>query len=559
MITSRGKIILTLLVLGVVATGVYVWKERLPDVLRPATTPTKTEASSQKAGTKNTSEEAAKLVPTQMEAPSLPPPVAYEPKDNTVDIELSEYAGYAGLIAANGGLAPSTNSFFFKKHGFKVKIALSEEESWAALNSGKMAASATTVDVLPIYGKQFSVVVPVQIGFSRGADGVVVRSEIKRINNLRGKILATAQFTEADFFIRYLAQEAGVGIQMLPDLKTPPEADKLNLVFCSDAFAAGDFFQNDLKAAKPILAGCVTWAPKTTEVAQGSGGKAHILATSKNLLIIADILVLNKGFAQQHTNLVQGLVEGLLEGNRLVRENPAAHYDLIGQAFKWDKAKCQAELAKVHFSNLPENQAFFSGAIDAAGSYGGIYQASVYAYGNPLIKDPVDGDRFLDLQYLKALEQVGTFKDQKIAIAPLRTGGAAAVEGDPVLSKDIRFLFEANSTKLDLANPENLTQLEAILKMLKVSPGSTVLLRGHVDNSKVDEFRKTGGEAYVRTMAMRALELSKNRAAEIKRLLIERHNADSNRVDIVGRGWEEPSGTDSDKNRRVEVQWFMIE
>ena len=60
-------------------------------------------------------------------------------------------------------------------------------------------------------------------------------------------------------------------------------------------------------------------------------------------------------------------------------------------------------------------------------------------------------------------------------------------------------------------------------------------------------------------MAMRAVELSKNRAAEIKRLLIERHNADSNRVDIVGRGWEEPSGTDSDKNRRVEVQWFMIE
>ena len=32
----------------------------------------------------------------------------------------------------------------FKKHGFKLKITLSEEESWSALNSGKMAASATT-------------------------------------------------------------------------------------------------------------------------------------------------------------------------------------------------------------------------------------------------------------------------------------------------------------------------------------------------------------------------------------------------------------------------------
>src|SRR6185295_17516361 len=137
--------------------------------------------------------------------PKLAPAGTYQPKDNIVEIELSEYAGYAGLIVANGGLAPNDNSIFAKKYGFKVKITLSEEESWSALNSGKMAASATTVDVLAIYGKQFQVVVPAQIGFSRGADGVVVRSEIKRINTLQGKTLATSQFTEAEFFIRYLA------------------------------------------------------------------------------------------------------------------------------------------------------------------------------------------------------------------------------------------------------------------------------------------------------------------------------------------------------------------
>src|SRR5208282_4281255 len=141
----------------------------------------------------------------------------------------------------------------------KVAIRLSEEESWPALNTGKMAASATTADVLAIYGRQFQVTVPAQIGFSRGADGVVVRSEIKRINSLKGKILATSQFTEADFFIRYLAQEAGLGINMLSDLKTAPDPDKLNLIYCKDAFAAGDLFLRDLKAGGTLLAGCVTW------------------------------------------------------------------------------------------------------------------------------------------------------------------------------------------------------------------------------------------------------------------------------------------------------------
>ena len=146
-----------------------------------------------------------------------------------------------------------------------------------------------------------------------------------------------------------------------------------------------------------------------------------------------------------------------------------------------------------------------------------------------------------------------------MSIAPIRSASGAAVEGDPVLSRDIRFLFEANSATLDQAGPENLKHLEVIKTMLQVSPGSVVLLRGHVDNSKVEEFRKTGGEAYVRTMALRAIELSKNRAGEVKRLLIERHKIEPARIDIVGRGWEEPQGAESEKNRRVEVQWFMLE
>jgi NitT/TauT family transport system substrate-binding protein len=95
--------------------------------------------------------------------------------------------------------------------------------------------------------------------------------------------------------------------------------------------------------------------------------------------------------------------------------------------------------------------------------------------------------------------------------------------------------------------------------MLQVSPGSTMLLRGHVDNAKVADFRRQGGEAFLRSQALKAMELSKNRAAEIRRLLVERYTLDPKRLDIVGRGWEEPAGSDSDKNRRVEVQWFTIE
>jgi NitT/TauT family transport system substrate-binding protein len=369
----------------------------------------------------------------------------------------------------------------------------------------------------------------------------------------------TAQFTEADFFIRYLAQEAGLSINLLPDLNSRPVPNKLNLVFCADAFAAGDMFLKDVLDGQNRLAGCVTWAPKTTEVAEKSNGKARVLTTSVNLLIVADILVVNKGFAQQHPEMVAGLVHGLLEGNRMVRDNPTAHLDTIARAFKWERADVQHELAQVHLSNLPENLAFFSGAIDAAGSFGGIYQSAVYAYGSELIKDPPDSAKFVDLKHLKNIEAKGEFKDQKVAIAPIRSRETTAVENNPLLSKDIRFLFEPNSATLVLDHANNMKNLEAIKQLLQVSPGSTVLLRGHVDNAMVDEFRKKGGEQFVRQMALKAMELSKNRAAAVREQLLIQHKIDPARLDTVGRGWDEPLGTDNDQNRRVEAQWFTVE
>jgi NitT/TauT family transport system substrate-binding protein len=233
---------------------------------------------------------------------------------------------------------------------------------------------------------------------------------------------------------------------------------------------------------------------------------------------------------------------------------------VIARAFKWTRDDTKSELANVHLSNLPENRAFFSGAIDAAGSFEGIYQSAVLAYGSDLIKDPPDPGRFLDMKALDAMEKSGLFKEQTVSIAPIRSGSTASVESDPLLSKDIRFLFEPNSAALDLNSQGNIENLAAIKRLLQVSPGSTLLLRGHVDNARVADFRRQGGEAFVRKQALAAMELSKNRASEIRRLLVERHSVDPKRLEVVGRGWEEPTpSADAAQNRRVEVQWFTIE
>jgi len=42
-------------------------------------------------------------------------------------------------------------------------------------------------------------------------------------------------------------------------------------------------------------------------------------------------------------------------------------------------------------------------------------------------------------------------------------------------------------------------------------------------------------------------------------MLTSRLSVDAQRIEVVGRGWEEPVSSNSDENRRVEVQWFTIE
>ncbi len=556
---SAGTAITLLLIVALIAMGAWLMlrDKKAPD---GATDAPATQTASTDGDTTAVVDGDA---PTPMEPvdglPTLDAAAAYQPNGNVIDVDISEYAGYAGLVVANGGLDPNPDSFFAKNYGFQVRLTLSEEESWSKLNNGKVAASVTTADVLAALGRQFEVTVPAQIGFSRGADMVVVDTGITSINQLKGKVLAASQFNESEFFIRYLASEANVPVVILRDLDARPSADQLGLVVYEDNDIACDAYEHELATGNARLNGCVGWSPRTDEVIEASSGKAKMLVSNRNLLIIADLLVVNKGFAQAKPDWVKGLVHGLLDGNRRVRDEPEANVATIAKAFKWSDADTRDELSKVHLSNLPENQAFFAGTIDSAGSFNGIFQSSVLAYGK-LIKNPADPARFIDAKQLDALKGRAEFAKQTIAIAPIKTRDGGSLEGDALLSKDIRFFFEPNSATLDRDAEQNLQYLDSIKNFLQVSPGSIVVLRGHVDNARMGEFEREGGQALVRSMALKAMELSRQRSQAVRDALLKKHpTLAADRIEVVGRGWEEPAGADSDLNRRVEVQWFTLE
>ena len=146
--TLLGKLVSIVLIAGLITLGGYMVMQRRGSSPSPSTG--EAPASTGMPG----------VAEVQVEVPKLAPPAPVQLKDNIVPIEISEYAGYAGLIAANGGLEPNENSVFFKEHGFKVRLTVSEDEDWSKWNEGRLAASVTTVDVLAVDGRQFHAVVP---------------------------------------------------------------------------------------------------------------------------------------------------------------------------------------------------------------------------------------------------------------------------------------------------------------------------------------------------------------------------------------------------------------
>ncbi len=550
-LTPLGGLFSLLMVLGLVGLG--AWLMFRPASAPPASTPV---SITTPTGTAPAANAAAieGLIPAESAPPRLPPPGTFQAKDGVLILDISEYAGYAGLIVANGGLEPNPDSEFGRL-GLKVKLVKSEGDNWGKLNEGQFMASATTVDVLAVLGRQYAVTVPLLLAFSRGADGIVVRSDIRNVNDLKGKVLVATQFNEADFFLRYLTQEAGLEVVTMDAPGDPGEA--VGVVYAGDAEQSCAVFAAALAAGDTRLAGCVGWAPFTDEVVAASGGKARMLVSNRNLLIVADILTVNGGFAQAQPDQVAKLVEGALWGNAQMRADATPHLALLSKTFGWTPEQARNELSKVHFANQPENQAFFAGTIASAGSYSGIFQSAVLAYGS-MIRNAADSARFMDGKPLEAAAKTGRFAAEQIAIAPIRHS-TQAVEDIPTLSKDLRFLFQANSDQLDMTRPENLAFLDAVKSFLQVSPGSRIILRGHVDPARKEEFRKDGPEV-MRKVTLEAMDLSLRRATSVKNELINRMKLDPKRLEAVGRGWEEPlKTTDQAKNRRVEVQWFTLE
>ncbi len=554
-------ILMLLVVIGLVALGLYqargwlfpqgktsdgqISKEDLPAAAKEG----QVEAPDQSGGITTVSE--FKYVPTER-LPPVKGAASYKPlQDNTVVLGLNVWAGWAPIFYANGGTEPSTDSLFYKKYGFKVAIKIidSPSESINAFASGNIHATAWTLDMIPLFYEQLkadSRALPrafLQVDWSNGGDGIVVRKNITSVADLKGKQIALAQHSPSHYLILNLLINAGL---------QPGDVD---FRFTEDAFQAAAAFNADKS-----LDACVSWAPDIYKLSDAPGNKLLVSTATANKLI-SDVLFARADFVRDNPKIVDGMVRGFFDAveELKVEANKKKAAALMGKAYGLPASEAEAMLGDAHSTNYAENKAFFLNQNNPTNFERYWETASTLYLKLGSTGSAVRFDQVMDFSFIKALENVEPYASSRdeysISFTP-KGVSAIKAEADEILTNVQRIHFFTNSSDLfhknadgTLYDPNAAKILEEVAKLAGQFGAARITIEGHTDGSM---------KGYVPFSAVQ--ELSTNRANAVKEELVKKYNLQPNQFSVEGVGWNTPIEEGNDAlNRRVEIKVFPLE
>lgn len=481
-----------------------------------------------------------------------------------LQLPLDTWGGYAGVFAANKGLKPNKDSFFYQKGKFAVELVNEESASkqLSGYASGKWPIIWAPMDSLPLLYDALKTdkrVAPKVLGlfdWSSGGDGIIARNSIKRPTDLKDRVILTSSNTPYSFLLLwYLAQVGLTG-------------NDVKVVWVDDGEKALQMFKSDKN-----IAAWVTWSPYLKDVTNSASSSyvpdTRLLISSKDTnQLIADTFIVRADFFAENQAMLQAFVEAIIEGSQTV---DTATYNSMMAFYKLKSVgEAKDMLADVHLANFPETKMFFDPA-NTIGAYKVFALAQEYysQLGVLPASASYDPERVISTDIVAAIEKKGIYKGQKNGMMDTFTNKAAFDIADlenqrVILANDIKIYFEAQKLDFDVKSsvPEivkNMKMLHDVSDQTKVLATSMVKLIGHLDTGKVEEFKAKGAQAFAEASAQAKLT-SKKRAEFIKKVLVEQYGVDPDRIVTEGRGWNSPiEGAAPEENRRVEAQFISLE
>ncbi|HMO15744.1 MAG TPA: phosphate ABC transporter substrate-binding/OmpA family protein [Pirellulaceae bacterium] len=508
------------------------------------------------------------FIPSQ-KLPPVQGVAAYQPlEDNTIKFALNVWAGWAPIIYANDGFA--ANKVWKTADGkeFKVELVLIDDpvQMRDAYAAGNVHIGWATLDMVPLFMESFvdrsgkprdSRIMPriyQQVDWSNGGDGIVVRENIKTVADLRGKKIVLAENSPSQYFLLNMLVAGGV---------QPSEVD---FVFTQDAFAAAAAFN-----AQRDISACVSWAPDIYNLSEVRGNRMLVTSATANKLI-ADVWFARADFANDHSDLVEGLVRGIFDAMvELKTDNGKQKVaQLMATGYSLPANEALAMLGDAHSTNWAENYQFFVNRNNPT-NFERVWNQAYYLYRRigKISHQPVPFDQVMDFSLITKLGQEEKYSVQvdeyRVQFVPKTTSEVR--EAEEILTNTVVIHFMPNSHNLYEKVVENVSGqkvermydpnvelvLEEIAKLAGQFGRASIIIEGHTDASMKGRVNESAVK-----------ELSMDRANAVKQALVEKFpTLDANQFNADGLGWDRPADPGDPrnhaKNRRVEIKIYPTE
>lgn len=533
MMTFRGKVTLAILVLALVGYGLWLNRAKIMGT-RPPYQPRETISASDFP--KLPSEEPTEGY-TPKKAPISPGSPEYPagPLNRPLRISINTWGGYAPGLVANGGAKPNTDCVYWKNFGLKVEFVLIDDwdQKAAAFASGNVDMMGTTVDFFANQYSTFRDKGFIAKGFllhdwSRGGDGIVASKNIRSVEDLKGKKIATTKYTPSHFFLLYLLYNSGLSPKDILDLRK-------NLVFTDTAARAAQMF-----VARKVDA-AVTWEPDLSDACtKGEGHK--LVTTSSATNLIGDLLVVRNDFANKYPQEINKFIKGWFKGIEMIKEDPEGAYRITGKALAIPpEPDVKGMLEGLKFTDYFDNKKFFGLEGTGVSHYENLFQSASLIWRKEgviaSVAQPADA---VNLSFLNALAP-------QYATAPLPKEEfkftAPPKKASPLIHKKATIHFATGSAWITRDSKYVLDDIGEIM----LSLGNAYMrVEGNTDSVGDDTSN---------------LVLSQKRAAAVRNYLVKKYGLNARRFICIGNGERKPvASNDTEEGRELNrrTDFFLI-
>jgi outer membrane protein OmpA-like peptidoglycan-associated protein len=368
------------------------------------------------------------------------------------------------------------------------------------------------------------------VDFSRGADGVIARSGINGIEDLRGKTIAYPEFTPSHFLLWYglKSNRSTLSRQAMAEIRG-------RAVKAASGVESAQVF-----AQRKEVDAAVTWDPDMAIALKQRPGSHTIYTTKDASRQIADILVARDDFAARNPAALRRFAEAWYDGVKGLRSEPARAYGVLGTIpqFGMDGETARSMLDGVDLSTQAQNAGFFGVTPGGQVSdYERIFREAQEMYVEERqIRDKTgDLEQTLNREIL-ALPKIGVREPIPQPRSPCDTHG-------PSYSRQVfKVWFDTGKSEMGY---EDLAQVNRFAQGNAGFQNAIIRVEGYTDST---------GSAAINE------RLSRERADAVKAELV-RLGFDEGSLCTVGYGPANPVGDNGTKvgrqeNRRTEIKLY---